>query len=82
MATIKATTIDALPDLDSSQIGDDLNVLIQSASDGTKTNKTTLRDLKTYFGANSSGGSSGGINGGGALGNYGINEFNLGEFAS
>lgn len=81
MATIKATTIDALPDLDSSQIGDDLNVLIQSASDGTKTNKTTLRDLKTYFGANSSGGSSGGINGG-STGNYVINEFNLGEFAS
>ncbi len=81
MATIKATTIDALPDLDPSLIGDDRNILIQSGTDGTKTNKTTLKSLKTYFGANS-GDEIKQNTGTGSSGKYVINEFNLGEFAS
>jgi hypothetical protein len=80
MATIKATTIDALPDLDSSAIGDDLNILIQNDADTTKTSKTTLKNLKTYFGTGGSGGSGGG-EGGGTTTEYVINDFNLGEYA-
>lgn len=81
MATIKATTIDAIPDLDAGAISDDLNILIQSDADSTKTNKTTLKNLKTYFGTGNSGGSGGGNGGGGSTSEYVINDFNLGEYA-
>lgn len=81
MATIKATTIDALPDLDAGAIDDELNILIQNDADATKTSKTTLKNLKTYFGAGDSGGSGGNGENGGSTTEYVINDFNLGEYA-
>lgn len=80
MATIKATTIE---NLDTElNVTEDLNILVQSSEASAKTKRTTLKNLKSIFGAAGTGGTTQPEGQGESDGYQGLNSFDSFEYAS
>lgn len=82
MATIKATTIENLDE--ELNVSEDLNILVQSSETPAKTKRTTLKNLKSIFGAAGTGGTTQpkGEGEGESDGYQGLNSFDSFEYAS